>query len=225
MKSFSPTPWSYTLLHAFETCPYQCYMERVKRAYPFRETDAMTYGNEMHKAAELYVKDNTPLPGKFTFLTSSLNVLKNTPGKKLTEHKLGVTADYSPCSFWDKDVWWRGVSDLTILDGAQAKSIDYKSGGNAKYADMGQLELMSLGVFAAVPEVEVIKAALFYPVAKAFIKDQFVRGDVPRLWEKWTAKHAKVEAAFKSDTWNKKPNGLCKRHCQVLECPHNGRNQ
>ena len=25
------------------------------------------------------------------------------------------------------------------------------------------------------------------------------------------------------DVWNPRPSGLCKKHCVVLECPHNGR--
>jgi hypothetical protein len=36
-------------------------------------------------------------------------------GDKLCEFKMGLTENLEPCGFFDKDVWYRGISDLTII--------------------------------------------------------------------------------------------------------------
>ena len=145
-------------------------------------------------------------------------------GRKLCEEKLGLTADLEPCGFFDDDVWFRGIVDLVILDDDVAWVVDYKTGKSAKYADKGQLELMALTVFAHFPNVQTVKAALLFVVCTAIVKDTYSRSDISRLWAKWLGTYAKMQNAADNDVWNPKPSGLCRRHCAVLECIHNGRN-
>ena len=47
------TTWSFSRLKSFETCPKQFYHVTVLGEYPVVQTDAMTYGTAMHKAAEI----------------------------------------------------------------------------------------------------------------------------------------------------------------------------
>jgi CRISPR/Cas system-associated exonuclease Cas4 (RecB family) len=136
-----------------------------------------------------------------------------------------VTRDFQPCSFFAKNVWFRGVADLIIIDGDLAWVIDYKTGKSAKYADKGQLELMSLAVFAHYPKVKRVRAGLLFVISNNLIKENYVESQRESLWDKWIAKYNVMSSAFESDTWNPKPSGLCKRHCPVTECPHNGGNQ
>ena len=37
-------------------------------------------------------------------------------------------------------------------------------------------------------------------------------------------KYKRMETAHEKDVWNAHPSGLCRRHCVVLECIHNGSN-
>jgi hypothetical protein len=122
-------------------------------------------------------------------------------------------------------VWWRGIADLVILnrDAGEARIVDYKTGKSTKYADTGQLELMALAAFKHFPEVQTVKAGLLFVIANAFIKSKYTRSDEPRLWAKWMKDYARLKAAYQNDIWNPKPSGLCRRHCVVLSCPHNGR--
>ena len=83
---------------------------------------------------------------------------------------------------------------------------------------------MALVVFKHFPQVEKVKAGLLFVVSKDLIKDVYTKEQVPALWEKWLADYSKLEQAFKNDMWNPKPSGLCRRHCAVTECAHNGRN-
>jgi hypothetical protein len=152
--------WSYSRMKGFETCPKQYYHVNVLKEYPFEETVATRYGNEFHKAAELYIKDNQPVPGKFAEFEPILQSLRDKPGDKHCELKLGLTADLEPCGFFAKNVWFRGVVDLLIIDGDRAFIVDYKTGKSAKYADPDQLELMALTVFAHYPQSKRLRPGL-----------------------------------------------------------------
>ncbi len=217
-------PWSFSKLKAFETCPKQFYHEKVLKEYPFVQTDAIIYGNEFHKACENYIGDEEPLPEKFMYVKDALDTLNGKRGIKLCEKKLGITADLEPCDFYDRRVWFRGIADLLIVDvvGNMAWVVDYKTGKSAKYADKGQLELMALSVFAHYPDISRVKAGLFFVVAGDLVKDTYKTLDKANLWKKWMTNYARMEAAFEADVWNPRPSGLCRRHCQVTECPHNG---
>jgi len=197
---------------------------RIARDYVESETEAMLYGTAFHTAAEEYIRDNKPMPPQFNYAVATLDKLRAKPGNKLCEYKLGVTKDLEPCGFTDEGVWFRGIADLIILDEDAAWVVDYKTGKSARYADKGQLELMALVVFKHFPQVEKVKAGLLFVVSKDLIKDVYTKEQVPALWEKWLADYSKLEQAFKNDMWNPKPSGLCRRHCAVTECAHNGRN-
>ena len=222
----SIAPWSFSKAKAFDTCPKQFYHVNILKEYPFEETDAMRYGTEFHKACEDYIDKDKALPKKFGFIEPTLNALNNKRGVKICEKKLGLTANLEPCGFFDKKVWFRGIADLIIVDvlAGVAWVIDYKTGRSSKYADKGQLELMALSVFKHYPEVTKIKAGLLFVVAGSLIKETYEIDSESILWEKWLAKYANMKVAFDKEVWNPRPSGLCKRHCPVMECPHNGSN-
>jgi hypothetical protein len=187
-------------------------------------TDAIMYGKSFHEAAELYIKEGKPIPPQFSFAKNALDNLKQLEGEKLCEYEMGLTASLEPCGFKDPNVWWRGVADLVILNGKEARCLDYKTGKSAKYADTDQLELMALAMFKHFPEVERVKGALFFVVSKNFIKDSYDGENQDKMWAKWLAEFNRLKFAYENDVWNPRPSGLCKKYCPVLECPHNGRN-
>lgn len=219
--------WSFSSIRAFDKCPKQYYHTKVIKDYQEDfQTEPILYGNEFHAAAEDYVSGSVDtLDPRFDYAQSALDRLKGMKGEKLCEYKMGLTANLEPCGFFDDDVWFRGVSDLTILDreSGVAKVIDYKTGKSAKYADKGQLELMALATFKHFPEVKTVKGGLLFVVCKAFIKDTYTIDRESELWQKWLMEYAKLEKAYEVDVWNPRPTGLCKAHCIVTECPHNGR--
>jgi len=222
----SIAPWSFSKAKAFEQCPKQFYHEKILKQYPVEETDAMRYGTEFHKACEDYIKSEAPLPKKFDFIQQTLDALNEKRGIKMCEQKLGLTADLEPCGFFDKRVWFRGIADLVIIDvlTGVAWVIDYKTGKSLKYADKGQLELMALIVFKHYPQITRVKAGLLFVIAKGLVKEEYEIDSESNLWEKWLGIYGRMQKAFESDVWNPRPSGLCKRHCPVLECAHNGRN-
>lgn len=217
-------PWSFSSIKAFDQCPKKFYHLKVVKDYKEPMTDAITYGSEFHKAAELYIKEGTPLPPQFNYAKGALDNLNQLPGEKLCEYEMGLTENLDPCGFKDENVWWRGIADLIILDRekGEARVLDYKTGKSAKYADTGQLELMALAIFKHFPEVKKVKAGLLFVIAKQFVKDNYNLDAAPTLWQKWLRDHDRMRFAYQTNVWNPRPSGLCKKHCVVVECPHNG---
>jgi|TARA_R110000824_G_scaffold97283_4_gene232337 hypothetical protein len=218
--------WSFSSIKTFDQCPKKYYHLKVAKDYKENfETEPILYGNEFHKAAEEYIGQNVTLDPRFEYAKNILDKLNGMEGEKLCEYKMGLTANLEPCGFFDKEVWWRGVSDLTILNREKgtAKVIDYKTGKSAKYADKGQLELMALATFKHFPEIKVVKGGLLFVVCNAFIQDTYTIENEPALWQKWLEKYGEMQQAYEVDVWNARPTGLCRAHCIILECPHNGR--
>lgn len=218
--------WSYSSLKLFEQCPRKYHHLRVVKDFKEPESEAMLYGTRFHEAAEFYIKENRPLPPYFTFVKGALDNLKQIKGERLCEYEMGITEDLQPCAFNAPDVWFRGIADLLILDreAGEARIIDYKTGKSSKYADPDQLELMSLCVFKHFPEIRKVKSGLLFVVCNAFVKSKCEATQQDVLWKKWTDKHDKLKFALAHDVWNPKPSGLCRKHCVVTTCSHNGRN-
>ena len=51
------TAWSYSSLKTFEQCPKKYYHLKVAKDVKDKGSSAMFYGNEVHKAAEQYMKE------------------------------------------------------------------------------------------------------------------------------------------------------------------------
>ena len=220
-------PWSYSRLKQFKTCAKQYY--EVKVAKNFQEpafTEATLYGSSFHEAAENYIKHGTPLPECFVYVKHHLDTLRNIPGDKLCEYEMGLTEALEPCGFHDKDVWCRGIADLLVVneDAGTARVIDYKTSKSAKYADTAQLELMALMVFKHFPKVRRVKAGLLFVVANDFKTAQYLADNEKQYWRTWMQDVHRLETAHKTGVWNPTKTGLCRRHCVVTTCSHNGVN-
>lgn len=218
--------WSYSSIKLFEQCPKKYYHLRVARDIKDDpNAEHLDYGKRFHKAAELYIRDNVDIPPEFEFAAEALRTLKNRAGLKMCEYEMGLTPDLQPCDFRSPKAWWRGVADLIIIeDDGVARCVDYKTGKSAKYADTGQLELMALAMFKFFPKVHTVKAGLLFVIAGAFPKAEYKREDEPKLWEKWLGDYSRMNASYDNNVWNPKTSGLCRKHCPVTSCPHNGAN-
>jgi len=217
---------SYSSLKLYDQCARKYFHLRVAKDVKEPTSQAMSYGTDMHQAAEDYMRDGTPLPSHFKYVQPMLDKLQQFPGERLCEFKLGLTEKLEPCEFDAPDVWFRGIIDLAILNHktGEARIVDYKTGKSAKYADTGQLELMALGVFKHFPTITSVKAGLLFVVCNAFVKAKYDATMQSVLWAKWLQQYAKIESSYKNDVWNPNPSGLCRRHCAAVTCPHNGAN-
>ena len=213
--------WSYSSLALYKQCPKKYFHLRVAKDFKEPETEALSYGTKVHEAAEFYIRDGKPIPPEFSYMQGLLDRLNNLPGEKLCEYKMGLSRDLSPVGFFDKDVWWRGIADLVVLDNDRAFLVDYKTGKSARYADTKQLEILSLALFKHFPQLKKVKAGLLFVVAQDFVKVDY--GNQPQAWVRWLEDTGQMEASYEADVWNAKPNFTCRNYCAVTTCPHNGK--
>ena len=205
-------PWSFSRVKSFEDCPKKYYHLKVAKDYQEPETSAMAYGTEFHLAAEEYIRDGKPLPGKFSYAQRMLDKLNEMPGEKLCEYEMGLTEDLEPCGVKDDNVWWRGIADLIILDREtkSARVIDYKTGKSAKYADSGQLELMALAVFKHFPDVNEVTSTFVWLKDMKMDAEVYKRSDADKMWEELLKRINRIYQSAEHDNWPAKPSGLCR---------------
>jgi hypothetical protein len=224
LKTNKSIPWSYSSITLFQQCPKKYYHLRVAKDIVEPETEVLLYGTRVHEAAEKFVRDGEDLPPEFSQFHPPLEKLRDMPGEKYCEHKMGITERGEPCEFFSPQVWLRGVADLIVVDGDKARIIDYKTGKSAKYADTKQLDLMALCTFAHFPQVNEIKGGLLFLVCHDLVKRSYTRDDVLGIMRDWTANYSWLSKTYKENVWNPRPNFSCRSYCPVLTCLHNGRN-
>jgi len=216
------TAWSYSSIKTFDQCPKKYFHLKVIKDVKDVPGEAADYGTAVHEAAELFIKDGTPIPEKFAYMRPIVEPLAAKQGVKHTELKLGVRktdTGYEPCGFFDKDVWWRGIVDLLIVNGKTAHMVDYKTGKNAKYADMKQLDLMAGAVFVHYPEITKVKSGLAYVVSNEFPKKTHTREHLNTYLSVFNNQLEQLEDAMDNGMWNAKTSPLC-GWCPVTSCEH-----
>lgn len=215
--------WSYSSLKTFEQCPKKYYHLKVVKDVKDEGSEATLYGQELHKAAEDYIKEGKAIPPKFSYIQDTVDAIKNIPGEKHCELKLGVRktdTGYEPCDFFAKDVWWRGIGDVVVVQGELAFSLDYKTSKNAKYADLKQLDILAAALFTHFPQVKRIKSALAFVVSNEFIHKEHVADMRDYYFSTFEPELDRLAAAQETGVWNTNTGPLC-RFCPVVSCEHN----
>lgn len=210
--------WSHSSLKDYEGCARRYHEVKILKKYPFKETQAVIYGKELHKAAEDYVGKGEPLPEQFEFIKDTLDALMAKPGRKLVEHQMALTEDLQPTGWFDKNVWVRGVADLLIVDddNLTAWVVDYKTGNN-KYPDREQLKLMSLMVFAHFPHIREVRSALLFVVKNDMVKHTMTVDEASPEWWRYRERVGRIAASIEADVWNPTRTPLC-GWCPVKSC-------
>jgi hypothetical protein len=217
------TTWSYSSLKTFEQCPKKYYHLKVVKDVKDEGSEATIYGQDLHKAAEDYIKSGIPIPPKFAYIQDTVDAIKNIEGEKHCELKLGIkiTDDgYEPCGFFDKDVWWRGIGDVIVVNGETAYSIDYKTSKNAKYADLKQLDILAAALFVHFPQVKKIKSALAFVVSNEFVHKEHFAEKRDSYFALFNPELDRLASAQETGVWNTNTGPLC-RFCPVVSCEHN----
>ena len=216
--------WSHSSLKQFETCQRQYHEIKVLKKWPFEQGEQALYGEQLHLAAELYVKDGTALPPQFAFIKPVLDALLAKKGDKLAEFEMALDEQLNVVPWDSPDVWVRGIADLLIIDEEEgiAWCIDYKTGSD-RYPDKNQLDLMSLMVFKHFPHVHEVRSALLFVVKNSIVQHKVTKDQEDGLWWKYRERVANIASCMDTGVWRPKQSGLCKKYCQVLTCEYNGR--
>jgi len=215
--------WSYSSLKTFQQCPKKYFHLKIAKDVENEGGEAANYGKLVHKAAEDYIRDGTPIPKQFQYMVPILDALNKIPGKKFCEIEMGIAihkGKFIACKFDAPNYWWHGIADLLIVDGGVAWLVDYKTSKNAKYADTKQLDLLAAATFLHFPGVLEIKSALAFVVSNEFVRKEHDRVMRHKYLDVMKPELDRLEAAVENKVWNPISGPLCK-FCPVKTCVHN----
>lgn len=215
--------WSFSALSAFETCPRQFYLTRVAKLVKEPESEALRWGNYVHKALEVRLKDGTPLPMTLAGYDRLCQKFE-AAGKVTAEHEACIDKSFKPAGWWDKTVWCRSKWDVLVqhAGGKVISQWDWKSGSRKVGSD--QLKLCAAIGFLLNPKVEEIRGGYVWLKEGKIDIEVYKRADAKVIWHEFLPRVRRLEIAHEEQKWPAKPSGLCRRHCAVgkSNCEHCG---
>ncbi|QIG66894.1 putative exonuclease RecB family protein [Rhizobium phage RHph_TM3_14A] len=217
-KSFS---FSYSKLKNFRTCPRRYHDIDVAKIYQENDNAGhLAEGNRVHKAFEQRISKGVPFPADLAHYEDAALRLLTLPGTILTEQQLAIREDLSPCEWFAKDAWYRGIADLVAINGPVAIAIDYKTGKIVEETE--QLALLAECIFSHFKEVQAVRTEFWWLREDAATREDFRRNKRHETWAAVTPKVMELKHAHDTMTFPPKQNGLCRNHCIVTGCPFHG---
>jgi CRISPR/Cas system-associated exonuclease Cas4 (RecB family) len=208
-----PIAHSYSSISSFETCPKRHYIIKVAKEVTEPPTEALTWGNTVHKALELRLRDGTELPAKLSKYEQYAKKLTAMSGSLLVEEEIALTRDFERVGWWDRAAWLRGKLDVAVVDGTKAAILDWKTG--SRKPDNDQLNLFAGLAFAVLPDVQTVSTGFIWLKEGKFDKRVFTREQTPVIWQDFLPRIERVERAHAENKWPAKPSGLCRAYCPV----------
>lgn len=207
--------WSFSSLTSFETCAKRYYHIKVAKDVLDVPGDAATWGQQVHKHLEDRALTGTVLPQSLAHLEAVISPVLSAPGEPLVEHQMAVTRDLKPTGWFAKDAWCRGIVDLGVVtpSGRSALLLDWKTGKRKPEND--QLMLFAGLSFAHRPELMKVQTAFVWLKDGKVDKKQFVRDDVPAIWQHFMPRVLRLERAYTEANFPPSPSGLCRKYCPV----------
>lgn len=220
-----PFAWSFSALDSFEQCPRKHYETKISKRWDDPPSESANWGKIVHKAFEDRIERKIPLPEALAlgYAEPIIQALERQPGTMRAEYKLALNAQFQPTEFFAKDAWVRAVGDVTIHNPTNTKAfaLDWKTG---KYKDGdAQLRLQAAVMFCHYPQLQEIGITYAWLKDKRTTDRRYVREEMPVIWQEFLPRAKRMEQQIADQKFDPKPSGLCKKHCPVLSCEHNGR--
>lgn len=227
-----PFSWSFSHVENFETCAKKYYHQNVVKDVS-DSTVYRTEGNEVHNMMASALRGMTPLPPHAHHWQRWITEF-NDGGPTLVEKKYAFTEKGEPCDFFDKlkKPWCRIVVDALKLRGNCAVMWDWKTGRIKPNKD--QLLLYSVALFINFPQLDKIDAGLIFlredsgphiPRNDCTFELRITRNDAREFWRTYIRRVRNLERALMTGEFQANPSGLCRRHCNVHSCEHNGQHE
>lgn len=175
----------------------------------------MTEGNLVHKALEDRVKSGKPLPNSLKQHEPLCQKFVNSRGVVTTEQRLALNADLEVTEYFARDVWLRGVFDVTVQRGNEIYIFDYKTG--KRKPDSEQLKLFAAVAFAAL-KVDRVHTSFLWLKSKEVDKQSFDADEEPLIWQEFEPRVSQMEESYRNGQFPARPSGLCRGWCPVKTC-------
>lgn len=217
MTAPKPFVGSFTALDCFIKCPEQFFHRYIAKDLPAQaQTPEMAWGNEVHTAFEQRI-GGKPLPDKMQQWEGFVSPILATGFNTSAESKLGITRNGQRCSFFDRDVWFRGKVDAVMSRGETALIVDWKTGKSA-FEHPLELETSAMLLQAEIPHYKKIKGRYIW-LKENRAGQMYDLSDGARTWAKVRELMLEIESLMGGTRWEKRSTGLC-GWCPVKTCPN-----
>jgi len=218
----TPAPFTYSSLETFTNCPKQYYHKYVLKDVKDIPGPAQIYGTNVHAHFESYMNASGDyvLPDDIVHHRTKLDALLAKDGIFWCEEKVALGKDLKPTFYDDPNRIWRGNIDFRLVDRNEhsATLVDYKTG--KQRIKWPQLGIYAIHTFAAFPNVELINAQFYWTQNSETTRKVWGRGEIEELWLMFLGDLKQYKEAWKTDTWQVRPSGLCYGWCPVKTCAH-----
>jgi hypothetical protein len=215
-----PFAWSWSALDSFETCPRRHNEIKVAKTVKEEEGPELVWGNAVHKALELRVRDGAPLPKTMSQWEPLVEKILARPGTTFAERQIALDRNFEVVPWFSKSAWVRAVLDVSKVGPEAVLVLDYKTGKRKPNSD--QLMLSAAILFHVHPKVERVISGFLWLKTKEVDKATYTRDQLPSMWNALLPRVQRFEQAYDADVWPEKPSGLCRKWCPVRACSHNG---
>ena len=232
-KKGRPFSWSFSALSDFDGtfgCPLKYAHARYYCDSPFVSSEAMDWGNTVHKSGEIFVRDGV-IDNQESFAhvekyARLFRSLKEGGAEVIPELEIVLDHNMNPLTdkkaWFSKKAWFRVKIDVPIIQKTKASVFDYKTGAKPK-EEHEQLHLCMAALGLVRPELEEFTGKLVWTKSQTVTTcPDLDRKGVAEVWENVLPRVKRMEDAWKSEVFQARQNGLCRRYCPVTICPHNG---
>lgn len=214
--SSRPFVHSYSAGKLFDQCNHRFHEDRVLRRFPFVQSPEAKEGDRIHKLFEEFVRDGTPFPKADTHLLPLGEAMRDKPGTKLVEQKWGLRKDWSPCGYFDDDVYYRYRNDYAAIHKSRAVLLDIKTGKD-KYPDTDQLLEGAVILMQHYEQVQEVVSGLVFTKTERLVPANFSRDYLGDYLDQMTEKYGEIDVTMAQGIYPKKSGPLCP-WCPVTEC-------
>ena len=218
MLRFVDTPFSYSVLDNFESCPRNYNATRWAKTHVEERTYEKTEGIDVHKAMQHYVERRAEPPIGLRKFKNIVDRVTKGALDVTCEIKFGLRSDLSPCDFFDKDVCLRVQFDLNALKPDAIAQLDYKTSSQPRESEL-QLKLYGVAGLMRWPRYDVCHSAFVYthhnsrPVTVR-------RSDIPSIVAEVNPRLERLRLARENNEWPERQSWKC-GFCPVHECRFN----
>lgn len=213
-----PFSWSYSALNDYQNCPLRYAHNRFYCTTPWQDTEAIRWGNRVHKAAELTLKGKPHQdPEAFKPVEHYVKAMRTMDYKVEAELEIALTEAMLPTSWFSDNAWLRAKIDVVVTDDKTAHLYDWKTGKTIRDSPE-QLQLNAAMLSCIRPELELFDGKYIWTAHREVTGIKSIeKKDIKFIWQDIFPIVERMQDAWERDLFPPKPSGLCP-WCQVDNC-------
>lgn len=213
--------YSHSILSMYEQCPKKYRELKVLKSFKETRGPEAAEGDAIHKAIEDFIskrKAHAPYEIVWGTILEAVSLMGHSGVYEIEpEYKLSIGKNLAT-SAWDNS-WLRGIIDFLVISGDRSIGFiaDWKTGKIRP--NMAQLDFYALLTFLTFQNMQHIFARFVWVKYAKTTRTEYRREDILGLATKVINRVTYLETETE---WRPRPSGLCRNHCPITTCPHNG---